>query len=1424
MKGLYLIITLVWVASASIHAQIMVTHEGSSMIVKSNTLMHINGGMETQGSGSANKITNEGIIQLTDSLVNSGTEHFFGDNPADGKLRLLGDTLQLIIGTDTIHFNDLELSNVYDTLVLEDDIWVKDSLIIVDGNVFLNGHEVMLKTTGTIANESNTDRIYGSFPGVVSLERNISLTNPNLGGMGMDVAVDGGGASIRINRMNEVQTGVSNGSIERFYEVIPSAVGTVDYPANMGYFDSNDLGGLNEDSLHLYGSDDDGVSWRDKGGTANTTLDRLEYTEDSILNLSPGYKTYFTLADSSCLSPPSIVIQEDTIPICSGNPAWLVADSTSGKEIIWSDISGNILSYNVDSIQVTGVGSYVVMAVDSRGCDAKDTVVVSATSDPTVSFSEPSVCLGESINFSPTGTSIDSFYWDFGVISSITDTSTLQNPIFTYTQPNTYTVTLTVFSDLGCEFTYVNNVIVKPYPTADFMVPGGCADSIIEFENTSSDLGIASQVWDFDTLGGGATSGAQDPTYAYPDTGTFTIELIVSLSGCKDTAYQTVSIFPNPKPNFTFTGGSCPDDLIAFDNTTPPVGMVDYEWDFGDGTPTTNLLDPDHSFASSGTYSVVLTASTNKGCVNDTTILVEIDDVPNPVYAVANGCEGTVFDFAPTITVPGDTYSWSFGDGGSATTSNPSYVYPAYGTYTTDFVVTSANGCKDSSSLSVEVFPNPAASFTVDNGCQGTSFDYFNTSNIFPGSSATLTYSWLLPGGGVSTNTNENQVLNTPGTYPVQLVTISLDGCKDTVIGSVEVYANPTETILGLGSSGTTCGDSAILFISPSFTGTVLWSNGSTNDSIIADFDGNYSVTITSSAPANCIGQDDIDVFLNANVIVDLGVDTTICNSFILDAGYDSTSSTILWTGSAISPGSIVTDQFLEVTASGTYTVSVTDQNGCDTTDVITMTVNQSTPIDVAASDTIYQCQGLQQILSDGGVAGTYTWSTGQIADTIYVSASTAIDSLVSVVMENADGCFSYDTVTVSFNPTPIVDFGPSDSFCDSVLLDMTNAGATYIWYQDGIILPTELDSALLVTTSGVFSGVAALGSCSDSAGISITVNASPSITISDGTIPYGTDTILCSYENITLDAGVGANYDWSNAETTQTITVTATGIYAVEVTDGNGCKGKDSIDVTVNPIFEVDLGEDQTLCIGSETTLYSGVNNGTYQWNGSGGIIGIAQNILVSDTGIFWIDVYDSIGCRSIDSVTLFPTNLSLFAVFLAQTDVFVGDSVKFVNLSYPRPYDSFWKIQNHSDGTRIPYTDSTPIHVYTGDTGLFEAQLVVTNPECIDTARKTIHVREQVKTNPEIEENLQLFNEIEAINLYPNPNNGAFNLYLRLKEPGTAEISIFNMMGQLLNTKTNLLQEETLVYQMRERAGMYIVRVRVRESVKTVKFIMFQ
>ena len=156
-----------------------------------------------------------------------------------------------------------------------------------------------------------------------------------------------------------------------------------------------------------------------------------------------------------------------------------------------------------------------------------------------------SACIGESFSFSNLSQNIISLLWDFGDAT----TSTLTNPIHTYSLPGTYTVTLTAISALNaCSGTAVQIITVLPTPQASFSVPvnSGCQPLTINFSNASSNGNYF--YWNF---GDGGTSSLQSPTYTFPDSGTFIVTLIVSNSfNCSDTTNTVVTVYPKPSAAF----------------------------------------------------------------------------------------------------------------------------------------------------------------------------------------------------------------------------------------------------------------------------------------------------------------------------------------------------------------------------------------------------------------------------------------------------------------------------------------------------------------------------------------------------------------------------------------------------------------------------------------------------------------------------------------------------------------------------------------------------------------------------------------------------------------------------------------------------------------------------------------------------------
>jgi hypothetical protein len=141
-------------------------------------------------------------------------------------------------------------------------------------------------------------------------------------------------------------------------------------------------------------------------------------------------------------------------------------------------------------------------------------------------------------------------------------------------------------------------------------------------------------------------------------------------------------------------------------------------------------------------------------------------------------------------------------------------------------------------------------------------------------------------------------------------------------------------------------------------------------------------------------------------------------------------------------------------------------------------------------------------------------------------------------------------------------------------------------------------------------------------------------VQIAELTIPdiqLGADQSLCEGETTTLDAGAGfASYEWSTAETSQTLEVGLTGTYSVIVTDANGCSETDEATVTVNPLPSVDLGPDVTVIDPQTATLDAGAGFSSYLWSdGSTG-----QTLVADETGTYSVTVTDANGCTGSDEV----------------------------------------------------------------------------------------------------------------------------------------------------------------------------------------------
>lgn len=264
-----------------------------------------------------------------------------------------------------------------------------------------------------------------------------------------------------------------------------------------------------------------------------------------------------------------------------------------------------------------------------------------------------------------------------------------------------------------------------------------------------------------------------------------------------------VEVIPGPTAFFTATS-ACPDSLISYDAQTsisiPANGpIVNWHWNFNDpavtnGSDTSALQQPVYAYTASGTYTVNLTVTDSLGCSDTVNGTITVYPEPQVLFSGTplSGCAPLCTDFTDLSTVSNSTinsWSWTFGDGGTDNTANPQHCYTSNGAYTVALTVTSADGCVSTDSIPgyVNVIPGPVAAFSLSP--EATSIN--NPTIYFADLSSGTAASWLWDfdyAGATSTDQNPQFTYADTGTYCVRLIVAAAGGaCPDTATECVTI-------------------------------------------------------------------------------------------------------------------------------------------------------------------------------------------------------------------------------------------------------------------------------------------------------------------------------------------------------------------------------------------------------------------------------------------------------------------------------------------------------------------------------------------------------------------------------------------------------------------------------------------------------------
>ncbi|MBK9678533.1 MAG: T9SS type A sorting domain-containing protein [Saprospiraceae bacterium] len=462
-----------------------------------------------------------------------------------------------------------------------------------------------------------------------------------------------------------------------------------------------------------------------------------------------------------------------------------------------------------------------------------------------------------------------------------------------------------------------------------------------------------------------------------------------------------------------------------------------------------------------------------------------------------------------------------------------------------------------------------------------------------PGSFTSIMWS----GGGTVFGTNMDSIkVSAPGGY--KLITTDINGCMtmDSVTVITPVLLTPV--IMALDTS--LCpGDS--LKLKSSLTGGNLWNTGATTDSIFVSTPGYYWVTYDDGTGCG-ITIDSVTITLDTIPIVMITGDTVICPLGVttLDAGIHPVYN---WSNGEHT-------QTINVSDAGLYALEVIDGHGCKGYDTIATTIG-ILPVAMITGNLIY-CSGDSTLLkATPGPAG-YLWSTGATSDSIYVKTP----GLYSVTVTDINGCTAtsaMEEVTMSLPIFPMIS-ALDTSFCpgDSVLLVSDQVGNN-LWSTGA-------------STNAIYVSVAGSYYVQYDDGSGCSSNMSNMITVTTDTIPVVQitgDTAICDGSTVMLNAGIHPAYLWSTGSTSSSISVGAPGTYSVMVTDGNGCKGSDTIVTTVSAIPAPVITGIFVVCPNDSTTLYAGPGL-SYLWSTGA----TSDSIIVKTADVFSVTVTNLDGC----------------------------------------------------------------------------------------------------------------------------------------------------------------------------------------------------
>lgn len=596
------------------------------------------------------------------------------------------------------------------------------------------------------------------------------------------------------------------------------------------------------------------------------------------------------------------------------------------------------------------------------------------------------------------------------------------------------------------------------------------------------------------------------------DTGTYTVKLVVSIPGqCSDTSTKSFTVYPVPQVSFNINDSlQClKDNLLQFSNTSSiSNGSINYLWKFGNGD-TSTANSPNKSYSSYGVYTVNLIATSDKNCTDSTSKPIEIYQQPTAAIDIikTDSClTNNSFDFLSKSYSASDSVllRWDISDGTtSKDTALFDHDFTTYGSYEIRLVANTANGCSDTTSDSVTVYPNPIAQYAINDSLQCLKNNVYQFTNASSVINDTNTYQWSFGDGNTSTSISTSHSYNSHGVFQARLIATSSANCHDTIIKSMIVYQQP-EALIQIVKNDSCFNSNSFDLINQSTIAsdsmTFAWDFGNGNfgtdtsyTNMVFDTSKQFIIQLITTSQNGCIDTTFDSLIVYPNPIASFTIDDSL--QCLRDNEFSFTNTSIIESGSytnswKLGDGNTASSTSVQhsYSTSGNYVIELisTSNHQCkdSATDSVEVFQQPSAGIQIIANDSCYGNNGFDfvhnaSILSDS-LLFNWNFGDGNVgSDTGYYDYSYVVDGkyLVQLIVSTLNGCSDSITDSLKVHPLPIPSFSINDSiqclngnnFVFTNNSTITNGSNTYNWnFGDGTTF-TTIDASHSYTKSGLY-------------------------------------------------------------------------------------------------------------------------------------------------------------------------------------------------------------------------------------------------------------------------------------------------------------------------------------------------------------------